>query len=144
MTKETIERLKRELSVSPIMAAKSCPTPVEIKEASRTLGVAFSSDFIDFLTHIGGAMAGAYPLFGLRPVEVMEDHRWSVVQVTKEYRNQLEEVADWVIFSEDHAGNPIGFDSSGVVWIHDHDFGGVSKIAEDVESYIRRRCLKLT
>jgi hypothetical protein len=34
-------------------------------------------------------------------------------------------------------------DAEGVVWIHDHDFGGISAVARSFEEYVRGRCLKL-
>ncbi len=65
----------------------------------------------------GGAMVGPYPIFGLRPVEVMGDNHWSVVDVTRRYRiDGVAGTEDWVVFSEDHAGNPVvGQRVSGLV-----------------------------
>jgi len=66
------------------------------------------------------------------------------VTVTQEYRSlAIGELSGWVIFSEDHAGNPIGFDSQGIVLVFDHDFGGVTHLHPDFETYLRVTCLKL-
>jgi len=95
-------------------------------------------------TGTGGGMVGPYPIFGLRPVDVMGTDQWSVVDVTRHYRSDgVPGVDKWAVISEDHAGNPIGMDGEGVIWIHDHDFGGVSTIARTFEEYVRVHCLKL-
>ena len=89
-------------------------------------------------------MVGAYPIFGLRPVSVMGRDRWSVVDITHQYReNNVPGCDAWVIISEDHAGNPVGMARDGVVWIHDHDFGGISQLAKTFEEYVRVQCLGL-
>jgi hypothetical protein len=143
MTNETVEFLRAKLSESPILRAGSLPTSDEIDHASEELGVPFASDYRDFLLLFGGAMVGPFPIFGLRPVEVMGDE-WSVINVTKRYRNEGVPGSDaWVVISEDHSGNPIGMDSEGAIWIHDHDFGGIAPLADTLEEYIRLNCLKL-
>ena len=144
MMNDTIENLRAKLGESPILCAESVPNMDEIESASEALGVPFATDYREFLLVFGAAMVGPYPIFGLRPVEVMGDDEWSVVDMTQRYRNDGVPGSDaWVVFSEDHAGNPIGMDASGKVWIHDHDFGGVMELAASFEEYIRNQCLKL-
>ncbi len=141
MMNETIRRLRVELAKSPILCAASSPTNEEIDQASQELNVPFASDYREFLIMFGGAMVGPYPVFGLRPVEVM-GNEWSVVNVTARYRNDgVPGCDDWVVLSEDHSGNPVGMDSKGTIWIHDHDFGGITPLAEDFEEHILVRCL---
>ena len=90
-------------------------------------------------------MVGPYPIFGLRPAEVMDDELWSVMTVTERFRGMgVAEVSSWYIISEDHSGNPVGVDADGKVWIYDHDFGGVTELAASFEDYIRTQCLELT
>lgn len=144
MRQDTLMRLRKEFQEFPIIVANSFPTVNEIEQASIELGIPFPNDYVQFLQEFGGATVGPYPIFGLRPVSVMGDEEWSVVKMTKFYRAQPVPGTDkWVVFSEDHAGNPIGFDAKGVVWIHDHDFGGIAQLAESFEDYLRKRCLKL-
>lgn len=89
-------------------------------------------------------MVGPHPIFGLRPVEVMDVDLWSVVDVTRWYRSDGVPGTDqWIIISDDHCGNPVGIDRNGAVWIHDHDFGGIDHLAKDFEDYIRTWCLKV-
>jgi hypothetical protein len=144
MMQDTIERLDREFRELPMMQASSTPTAPEVIQAERIVGVPFSADYQLFLTRYGGAMIGAYPIFGLRPVEVMGDERWSVVSVTKEYRDKrVPGTENWAIISEDQSGNPIGMDGDGVIWIHDHDFGSVLELAPSFEVYLRTNCLRV-
>jgi hypothetical protein len=143
MIAETLELLDRMFAESPMMRADEVPDVAEIDAASEELGIPFSDDYREFLLRYGGAMIGPYPIFGLRAVDVMDDSRWSVVDVTRELRSSgLDGVKRWLVFSEDHSGNPIGMDGDGKVWIYDHNFGGVSELSSSFESYIRTQCLK--
>ena len=144
MTPDTIAKLDQMFIECPIMRAKHIPTVEEVDAASQVVGVPFSDDYREFLLRYGGAMVGPYPIYGLREVEVMEGGRWSVIEVTKEVRQLgVPEFADWFIFSEDHAGNPIGIDINGTVWIYDHDFGEIAELVSDFEAYIRKQCFKI-
>ena len=90
----------------------------------------------------GAGFAGAYPIYGLRPVELMGDDFWSVVAVTNEFRSQGVPGTDrWIVFSDDQACNPVGMDKDGKVWIHDHDFGGIALLENSFEDYLRNWCL---
>lgn len=144
MMKDTIDRLNSEFAQFPTMRADELPSSTEIEDASKQIGVPFPRDYQEFLGNYGGAMVGAYPIYGLRPVPVMGKRRWSVVEVTRQCRNGKIPGCDaWIVFSEDQAGNPIGIDAAGAVWIHDHDFGGIAPLAKDFEEYIRKQCLNL-
>lgn len=144
MKPDTIERLDGMFTESPVMRAEEVPTTDEIDSASEQVGVPFSDDYREFLLRYGGATVGPYPIFGLRASEVMDKDRWSLIEVTNEVRQSgLSCVSDWVIFSEDHSGSPIGMDANGRVWIFDHDFGGATELAADFEDYIRTQCLKV-
>ncbi|MCG6154922.1 SMI1/KNR4 family protein [Rubinisphaera margarita] len=142
MRNETIELLRAEFAESPILHAQSFPSNEEVDHASRELGVPFDSDFREFLLKFGGAMVGPYPIFGLRPVEVMGNDHWSVVDVTRWYRNNGVPGSEaFVVISEDHSGNPVGMDANGRVWIYDHDFGGLAELSPTFETYLRIQCL---
>lgn len=147
MTPDTLMRLEHEFSEFPIMRAQSVPNAEEVEKASRTIGIPFTDDYRGFLLRYGGAVVGPYPIFGLRPCEA-RDNAWSVLDMTKRYRVDYEQagidcVSQWVVFSEDHAGNPVGFDATGEVWIFDHDFGGLHHEAPSFEAYLRHKCLGL-
>jgi hypothetical protein len=143
MIPETIDQLAKKLADSPILRASSLPDMAAINAASQEIGVPFPPEYREFLLTFGGAIVGPFPIFGLRPVEAMGSE-WSVVAVTQRYRDDgVPGCEAWIVFSEDHAGNPVGMDSSGAVWIHDHDFGGIARLAQSFEEYIRVQCLKL-
>jgi len=73
---------------------------------------------------------------------VMGHDSWSVVEMTMRFRNNgIPEANDWVVISSDHAGNPVGMDRDGCIWIHDHDFDGISLLAKNFEGYLRSTCL---
>ncbi len=145
MMPDTIKRLDAKFAGCPIIRAADVPTATEIIQAELEIGVRFPDDYREFLLRYGGATVGPYPVFGLRPVEVMGVNHWSVVDVTRHYRSDGVPGTDqWVVISEDHAGNPIGIDQGGTVWIHDHDFGGRALLTTSFEDYIRTRCLKLS
>lgn len=144
MTPDTIERLDAMFAEFPVMRAEEVPPSDEISSASKQVGVRFPSDYREFIARYGGAIVGPYPVFGLRASAVMEDGRWSVIDITDEIRRTgIDSVADWIVFSEDHSGNPIGMDIRGKVWIYDHDFGGVSELASNFEDFLRKQCLKV-
>jgi len=112
----------------------------EIDVAARSVGLSFPEDYREFLHRYGAGIVGPYPIFGLCPVEAMGT-AWSVVERNRRYRDQRwPGVDDWVIFSNDHAGNPFGFAPNGAVWISDHDFGDIKEIAADFEGFLIRIC----
>lgn len=142
MNTYTLDKLDKMFAESPVMRAEDVPTEDEVNAASQEIGIPFPEDYREFLLRYGGATVGPYPVFGLRPTDVMDDDRWSVLDVTSEVRSSgLDGVSNWIVFSEDHAGNPIGMDADGKVWIFDHDFGGVTELAESFEEYVRTQCL---
>lgn len=144
MNADILSRLDAVFAESPVLRAGSVPSETEVLEAVQVIGIPFDQDYKEFLLRYGGAMVGPYPIFGLRPVKVMDETLWSVVDVTRHYRSmQIEGAGEWVIISEDHAGNPIGMDKNGAVWIYDHDFQSVSLLAKSFEQYVRNDCLKL-
>jgi hypothetical protein len=144
MSPDTLDRLDEMFAEFPIMRADDVPSEAEIAEAEQDIGVPFSKDYREFLLRYGGGMVGPYPIFGLRPVEVMGANRWSVREMTQDYRSDgIPGVERWIVVSEDHGGNPLGMNADGAIWIHDHDYGGVSPIADSIEEYIRVNCLKL-
>jgi hypothetical protein len=145
MMRDTVDRLRSEFAEFPMMSAKTLPTALEADIASADIGIPFSSDYREFLLEFGAAMVGPYPIYGLRPVVVMGDDSWSVIAMTKRFREDNIPAADgWIVVSSDHSGNPVGMDRDGVIWIHDHDFGGVAQLAKNFEEYLRVRCLGLS
>jgi hypothetical protein len=138
----TIALLEQDFNECPFLYGGEVPLE-EIDQAAAALGMAFPQDYVEFVRRFGGGIVGPYPIFGLRKVSAM-GRAFSVVLVTTKFRRQQWPGTDkWIIISEDHAGNPIGFDADGKVWISDHDFGQIVQIAASFEDYLRKKCLKL-
>jgi hypothetical protein len=132
MTSETWEKLDKLFAEYPILKAE----PVALEEVKKSIGENVSSDYLEFVSRYGGAIVGAYPIYGLRYAEAMEKR--TVLEITQQYREQnWRGVKKWLIISSDHAGNPFGLDSESRVWISDHDFGEVKQIANSFEEFIQ-------
>ncbi len=115
----------------------------EISAAEAALGMALSDDYKQFVRRYGGAMVGPFPVFGLRKAEPMAKTDGSFLDVTKSFRGQRwPGVEKWAVIPVDHAGNPVGLDAQGKVWISDHDSRVVQEIASGFEGYVRY-CLAL-
>jgi cell wall assembly regulator SMI1 len=144
MTVDTWNHLDAKFARSPILAAEAA-TEEEVNAVSTWLGRPLPPDYREFLLRYGGAMAGPYPIFGVRQVEVMGTGDWSVTGVNERYRQEgWPHASEWLIVSEDHAGNPIGIAEDGRVLAWDHDFGGTRVFGSSFEDFLRRKCLGLT
>src|SRR5438309_976350 len=122
MRTDTLEALEKKFSESPFLIGGAVPRE-EIDHAAAALGATLPQDYVEFLEKYGGGIVGPYPIFGLRKVNAM-GRAFSVVDITKDFRQQnWMGTQNWIVVSEDHAGNPIGLAPDGKVWISDHDFG---------------------
>lgn len=116
----------------------------EISEASARLGIAFPSDYSDFLRRCGGGHLGSYAIAGLRRWEFAADEEWSVVARTKFFRQQRYPGTErWVVFTDDGFANPIGFDAEGRVWLSDHHSTEFVGLELSFEAWLRRHALEL-
>lgn len=138
MRPSTWERLEADFRKYPILRGEPVP-PEEVARASVELGLQFPDDYRDFVIRYGGAMVGPYPVYGLRPCEVI-GRTYSVVEVNRRYRaDPWPGIDDWLIISDDHAGNPMGFAPDGHVWVSDHDDGcRIHLVATDFEAFLLR------
>jgi hypothetical protein len=111
-----------------------------IAAAESRLGVEFADTYRTFLRRYGGAMLGDGPVLGLARAEVMGNDLWSVVEATERFRNEMwPGVSAWYMISVDGAGNPIGVNEDGEVWLSDHDTHEFVRIAGSVEEFLRRK-----
>jgi len=119
-------------------------TEAEIEQAACELGLSFPAEYREFLLRLGGAVIGAYALYGLRPVEFMGD-AWSVMDANRALRTEgWPGIEEWLIICEDGRGNPIGLAPDGQVRVVDHDCGFETRVlAASFEDFIRRKCLSL-
>ena len=116
----------------------------EIDSTSAAFGFKLPDDYREFIHRYGGAIVGSLSIIGLRKASAMGRSENSVFDVTNHFRKQgWRGVDNWLVISIDLAGNPIGLDKEGKIWIFDHDAGVVEVIAESFEEFVRKRCLKL-
>jgi len=143
MKANTRQLLEELFPKTPILKAESVDA-AEIAAAEAALGVSLSHDYKEFIARYGGGIVGPFPIFGLRKAAPMAKNEDSFVEVTKMFRRQgWPDVRKLAVISMDHAGNPIGIDGAGRVWISDHEARTVQVIADDFETYLRKSCLNL-
>ena len=141
MSEETWQLLDALFQRHPVLVAG--PAPVEeVNAATALLGMPLPVDLREFICRYGGAMVGAYPILGVRQAEVMGEGAWSIVEVNRRYQSEgWPHVSEWLVFTIDLAGNPVGLAPDGTVWEYDHDFGGVSRVAQSFEGFLREEAL---
>ena len=144
MKQETIRKLDEDFQKHPVTVSG----PVAMSEVSaleQQAGFSLPQDYKEFVARYGGGIVGPYSVYGLRGADAMGDDEASALEVTRKFRNQgWRGTETWLVISTDHAGNPVGLDKDGKVWISDHDAGVVEIIANSFEDYLRKRCLKMT
>jgi hypothetical protein len=128
--------------------AKASPvSAVEFDQSMEIFGSAVDSDYREFVLRYGGGSVGASPIYGLRKAEFLGtvDGNSTAPEITKWFRDKhWAGVENWLIFSVDQGGNPIGFASDGAVWLSDQtDFRQIVRIALGFEDYLLKWCLKL-
>lgn len=142
MRDSTWNALEQKFAAFPFLRGTGASTD-EVDEVSRILARPLPQDYREFLRRYGAAIVGAYPIFGVREVEPLGTS-WSVIKMNDHFRKiNWSGVTEWVIFSNDLAGNPYGFDDDGSVWISDEEFGEISRVYDDFEQFLRDQCLKL-
>jgi cell wall assembly regulator SMI1 len=140
MRQVLLDRLDRLFASEPFLKGGGVDER-KIDSAERALGVRFSEDYRKFLGTYGGALVGPYPVYGLTRAAPMDERLWSVLTVTRHFRDQSwPGAANSYVISTDHAGNPIGIDERGKVLSFDHDSGTMTEVAGDFAKYLER-CL---
>lgn len=133
------EALDKEFVKYPMMVATGVPDSA-ISEVEAQLHVTFADAYRTFLRRYGGAMVGDSPILGLACADAMGSDLWSVAEVTERFRRDAwPGTAGWYIISVDGAGNPIGVDENGEVWLSDDDTGEIVRMAHNVEEFLRRK-----
>src|SRR5688500_5092457 len=107
MKDTTWNALDAHFAKYPTLKSDGVPD-ADLTQASEQIGRELPAEYREFVARYGGAVVGAYPVFGLRPVEALGND-WSVTEMNRVFRSQQwDGVDDWVIVSMDHSGNPIG------------------------------------
>lgn len=134
MSDSVWRRLERHFSKHPILVAEPVDL-TEITAAERRLRSRFDPDYVEFVRRFGGAMVGSLPILGLRCAEVMGTN--TVVDATEHFRTERWPGTDaWYVVSVDLAGNPIGIDGEGRVWLSDHDAGEIVERANSFADFV--------
>jgi hypothetical protein len=142
MRQNTWDAINKMLERFPDLQAERVEF-VEIEMAALELGVRFPVDYSEYLRRYGSAQLGHYPIFGPRRASPMGRIHGTVVEATRRFRRRAASRSeDWTIFSMDSAGNPVGIDGGGRVWVHNYGTGTTEAIAESFEAYLRLVCLK--
>ncbi len=109
----------------------------EIAQASMALGVQFSEGYRTFLRKYGAGIVRSLPVYGLSSAVALGD--LTVVTASQRFREDgWPGVERWYVVSMDGAGNPIGVDPEGAVWISNHDGGGIVALAPSFEEFVAR------
>lgn len=143
MGPDTLQRLAVIFEQFPEMWAREPVADDEIDRAEARLGVPFATDFRAFIARYGGGHAGSLPVAGLRRWAAAGRGEWSVVELTERHRSAgWPGTAEWVVFSLDGFGNPIGLDAAGRVWLSDHDSRECVCLEATFEDWLRRWALR--
>ncbi|WP_280191011.1 SMI1/KNR4 family protein [Delftia sp. PS-11] len=96
-----------------------------------------SSQYQEFLRFSGGAVIGAYPVYGVSSVDLMDAHFNTANKVTKKYEEDgMIEKGRFLVISENHAGDPIYLNLDGSVVESSHD-GFQYKSWENFNEFIK-------
>ena len=104
-------------------------------------------DYRTFVLRYGGGFVGPNPIYGLRRTATMGiiGGTSTAPDMTRWFRGKhWPGVDEWLIFSIDQGGNPVGFAKDQSVWLSDQmDFKQIVQIASNFEDYILKWCLQL-
>lgn len=134
---------KLEKSFDDFSNLKSEPASAEqIKVVEDSLGVESNADYKEFILKYGGAIVGAFPIYGLHRVEPMDVNLWSVLGVTNRYRKEgWPNMSDRYVISSDHSDNPFVISNDGEIIVYNHDYDETVIVSETFEEFLIS-CLK--
>src|SRR5690348_11362384 len=84
----------------------------EFDNAMDGFGIPVDPDYREFVLRYGGGLVGADPIYGLRKAEMMGTVGGNATApaLTRAFREKRwPGVDDWLVFSIDQGGNPVGF-----------------------------------
>ncbi len=144
MNEDTWAQLEKSFHKWP--QARATPvTATEFDQEMRPF-LPIDADYREFVLRYGGAIVGPHPIYGLRKPCFMGTvgGKATATELTLMFREtQWKGIDQWLIFSIDQGGNPIGFAADGAVWLSDQtNFGQVLQIASGFEDYLLKWCLK--
>jgi hypothetical protein len=115
--------------------------------AMKPYGQLVDPDYREFILRYGGGIVGPHPIYGLRKAKSMGMlyGKGTAPELTQAFRDmRWPGVNEWLIFSVDHGGNPIGFAKDQTVWLSDQmDYPQIVKMASGFEDYLLKWCFKV-
>lgn len=142
MNQTTVARLDADFAQHPVLVAGPAEEAA-VNELEAAIGFQLPADYRAFVTRYGGAIVGAYSVYGVGASDAMGDDESSAMQVTERFRmQQWPGTASALVISMDHAGNAVTLDASGHVHRFDHDSGTTEQLAASFEDLIINWCLK--
>jgi len=125
---------------SPVDAA-------EFDQAMTDFAPNVDEDYRAFVLRYGGGFVGPNPIYGLRKAEWMGTvgGKATAPELTQLFRGkQWPAVQDWLIFSIDQGGNPVGLAQDRTVWLSDQlDYPQIVQLASGFEDFLLKWCLKI-
>jgi SMI1-KNR4 cell-wall len=141
MSKTMYELLDATFEEFPVLVAG----PVALSEAERIerfAGFSLPNSYKGFVTRYGGAIVGAYSVFGCGASTAMGVDEGSAIDVTNRFRADCWPGSDAsIVISVDHGGNAIMLYENGEIVRFDHDFGVTEILATSFEDFILNFCL---
>lgn len=123
------------------------PVPTgDVDVMLQGLSIQNTDDYREFVARFGGGYVGTYPIYGLRLAESMGSigGAKTATELTAVFvKKSWPHAKDWLIFSVDQSGSPIGFAHDGSVWISDWGSKSASKLGDDFEHFIRKWGLRV-
>ncbi len=142
MTNTMTNLLDAEFAEFPVLVAG--PTSLKVVEDIQDFaGFIVPESYRDFVVRYGGAIVGAYSVFGSGASTAMGTNESSVVEVTNRFRAEnWPGSEDALVISMDLAGNAIMLRKDGKIVCFDHDVGETDILALTFEAFIIDFCLK--
>ncbi len=141
MKKETWNLIEEFFADSPTLKAEPVSYKVIDEEFSQN-SFTIPSDYREFIHRYGGAILGAYSVYGIGSCKLMGNDSDSVFKVTDSFKVQgWPGVEGWLVVSVDSAGNPVGMDTDGKIWVSDAVHGCIDELADSFEEYVLEWCL---
>jgi len=129
---------------------KDRASPIEASEfdsAMAAFELNIDPDYRRFVVLFGAGFVGPNPIYGLRTTKWMGaiGGKTTAPDITQWFRDKRwPGTEDWLIFSVDQGGNPVGFARDRTVWLSDQtDFKQIVQIASGFEDYLLKWCLKV-
>ena len=142
--KTIYEVLDAKFEEFPVLVAGPAASS-EAERIEQFAGFSLPRCYREFLTRYGGAIVGAYSVFGWGASIAMGADESSVIDVTNRFRADRWPRSDTsIVISVDHAGNAIMLNENGEVIRFDHHSGYTETLAPNFERFILEWCLKIS